>query len=68
MDFIHPVIKQTKVLEKILLNNDNKLNKVLDESIINNLLAGAKDAGQEVFIWRLIGGAKYLANVMGWAS
>ena len=50
-------------MEKILLNNDNKLNKVLDESIINTLLNGAKDAGQEVFIWRLIGGSKYLANV-----
>lgn len=45
------------------MNNDNKLKKVQDEAIIHNLISGAKDAELEVFIWRLVGCSKHLANV-----
>ncbi len=45
------------------MNNDNKLNKILEEFKINSLLNTAKEAEQEVFIWRLVGGSKYLASV-----
>ncbi|MBA2403993.1 MAG: PilZ domain-containing protein [Bdellovibrionales bacterium] len=50
-------------MEKIVLTNDNKLAKVQDEAIIHNLISGAKEAELEVFIWRLVGGSKHLANV-----
>lgn len=45
------------------MSNDNKLKKVQDEAIIHNLLSGAKEAELEVFVWRLLGGSKHLANV-----
>jgi len=45
------------------LSNDNKLKKVQDEAVIHNLISGAKEAELEVFIWRLLGGSKHLANV-----
>ena len=50
-------------MEKIVLNNDNKLKKVHEESIIYNLISGAKERSLEVFIWRLVGTSKHLANV-----
>ncbi len=43
--------------------NDNKLKKVKDEYTILSLLFGAKDAGSEVFIWKLIGNSKRLGQV-----
>lgn len=43
--------------------NDNKLKKVKDEYTILSLLFGAKDAGAEVYIWKLIGNAKHLGQV-----
>ena len=51
------------LLEKNFLNNDNKLKKIEDESVIHCLVSGAKEAELEVFIWRLLGGSKHLANV-----
>lgn len=45
------------------LTNDNKLKKIKDESVIVSLISGAKENQSEVFIWRLIGGSKHLANV-----
>jgi hypothetical protein len=50
-------------LEKILLNSDNKLKRVEDEAIIYNLVSNAKESELEVYIWKLIGGAKHLSNV-----
>ncbi len=43
--------------------SDNKLKKVKDEATILSLLSGVKDDSAEVFVWRLIGGSKHLANV-----
>lgn len=43
--------------------NDNKLKKVHDEAIIHSLISSAKESEFEVFIWKLIGGSKHLANV-----
>lgn len=48
---------------EITLTNDNKLKKINDEATIQSLIFGAKAAELEVFIWRIIGGAKHLANV-----
>ena len=45
------------------MSTDNKLKKVKDESVILSLLNGAKEVGAEVFIWRLVGGSKYLGQV-----
>jgi hypothetical protein len=45
------------------LTNDNKLKKIEDEAIIHNLISGAKEAELEVFVWRLLGASKHLANV-----
>jgi hypothetical protein len=50
-------------LEKIVLTSENKLKKVQDEAVIHGLLSSTKNAESEVFIWRLIGGSKHLANV-----
>lgn len=50
-------------MEKIVLTSDNQLKKIKDESIILSLLHGAKESNLEVFVWRLIGGTKQLANV-----
>jgi hypothetical protein len=41
----------------------NKLNKISDEATIINLLSGAKENNAEVFVWKLIGASKYLAQV-----
>ncbi len=45
------------------MTTDTKLKKVYDESVMTGLFNGAKDAHMEVFIWKLVGGSKYLANV-----
>lgn len=45
------------------MGNDNKLKKVKDDYAILSLLFGAKDNNAEVYIWKLIGNAKHLAQV-----
>lgn len=45
------------------MSSDNKLKKVKDEATILSLLNGVKEDIAEVFIWRLVGGSKHLANV-----
>ena len=45
------------------MSNDVKLKKVKDESVIVSLISTAKESELEVFIWRLVGGSKHLANV-----
>lgn len=45
------------------MSNENKLKKVKDEAVIVSLLSSTKEGEQEVFIWRLVGGSKHLANV-----
>ncbi|HXH73976.1 MAG TPA: hypothetical protein VNJ08_03375 [Bacteriovoracaceae bacterium] len=48
---------------EIQVLGDNKLNKVKDEATILNLITGAKEGSFEIFIWKLIGGAKHLGQV-----
>ncbi len=45
------------------MSNHNQLRKVTDESIILSLLSSAKETALEVFVWRLVGESKHLANV-----
>lgn len=45
------------------MTTENKLKKIYDQTLISNLLTSAKDLKHEVFIWKLVGGSKYLANV-----
>ncbi len=49
-------------MEKLVLN-DNKLKRVQDEAVIHSLLSSTKESEMEVFIWRLVGGSKHLANI-----
>jgi hypothetical protein len=55
----------TKTAKAKQTNKANKENnkKIVEEFKINSLLTTAKEAEQEVFIWRLVGGSKYLASV-----
>lgn len=50
-------------MEKIVLTNNNELKKINEESVIYGLISGTKEAELEVYIWRLVGGTKHLANV-----
>ena len=45
------------------MTSDNKLKKVSDTQTIYGLIGGAKERSAEVFIWRLVGNRKYLAQV-----
>ncbi len=45
------------------MSNHNQLRKVSDESVILSLLSSAKETALEVFVWRLVGESKHLANV-----
>lgn len=45
------------------LANDNKLLRVNDESVIQGLINGVKEAEQEILIWRLVGGSKHMASI-----
>ena len=45
------------------MSTDNKLTKVKDEAVILSLLMGTKETSAEVFIWKLVGGSKYLGQV-----
>jgi hypothetical protein len=49
-------------LEKTV-GHDNRLKKVTDLATILNLLSSAKEQDVEVYLWRLVGGTKHLANV-----
>lgn len=49
-------------MEKFLAS-DNNLKKVKDEATIISLLTSAKEAEAEVFIWKLVGSSKHLANI-----
>jgi len=43
--------------------SDQQLQKIHDHAVIMKLLMGAKESQLEVFVWRLVGGSKYLAKV-----
>ncbi len=43
--------------------SDNQLQKIHEQAVIMKLLNGAKESQLEAFIWRLVGGSKYLAKV-----
>ncbi len=43
--------------------SDQQLQKIHDHAVIMKLLNGAKESQLEVFVWRLVGGSKYLAKV-----
>jgi hypothetical protein len=51
------------LLGDLALTTENKLKKIYDQALISNPLTSAKDLRHEVFIWKLVGGSKYLANV-----
>ena len=45
------------------LKSRNKLKKVNDFAVILNMLNGAKENNTEVYIWKLVGDKKHLAQV-----